>query len=59
MFSVFYTGTIGAGAAAPAIYGLAGDAFGVPTALMLVAGVCLLTLPLTLVLRPMLPAASR
>ena len=59
MFSIFYTGTIGSGAAAPAIYGLAGDAFGVPTALIVVAGVCLLTLPLTLVLRPMLPASSR
>jgi hypothetical protein len=31
----------------------------VPTALMVVAGVCLLTLPLALVLRPMLPATSR
>jgi hypothetical protein len=38
---------------------LVGDAFSVPTALMAVAVVCLLTLPLTLVLRPMLPARSR
>jgi predicted MFS family arabinose efflux permease len=59
MFSIFYTGTIGSGATAPALYGLVGDALGVPTALMVVAGVCLLTLPLALVLRPMLPAASR
>jgi MFS family permease len=59
MFSIFYTGTIGSGAAAPALYGLVGDAVGVPTALMVVAGVCLLTLPLALVLRPMLPATSR
>ena len=57
MFSIFYTGTIGAGAVAPALYGLVGDALGVPTALMVVAGVCLLTLPLALVLRPMLPAS--
>ena len=28
-FSVFYTGTIGAGAVAPAIYGVIGDALGV------------------------------
>ena len=58
MFGIFYTGTIGSGAVAPALYGLVGDALGVPTALMVVAGVCLLTLPLALVLRPMLPATS-
>ncbi len=58
-FSVFYTGTIGAGAAAPALYGLVGDALGPPTALMFVAGICLLTLPLALVLRPALPAEAR
>ena len=34
MFGIFYTGTIGAGAVAPALYGLVGDAVGVPTALM-------------------------
>jgi MFS transporter, FSR family, fosmidomycin resistance protein len=59
MFGIFYTGTIGSGAVAPALYGLVGDAVGVPTALMVVAGVGLLTLPLALVLRPMLPATSR
>jgi MFS family permease len=59
MFSVFYTGTIGAGAVAPVLYGLVGDAVGVPIALMAVAGVCLLTLPLALVLRPELPATAR
>jgi MFS family permease len=59
MFGIFYTGTIGSGAVAPALYGLIGDAVGVPVALMVVAGMCLLTLPLALVLRPMLPAASR
>jgi MFS family permease len=59
MFGIFYTGTIGSGAVAPALYGLIGDAVGVPVALMAVAGMCLLTLPLALVLRPMLPAASR
>jgi MFS family permease len=59
MFGIFYTGTIGSGAVAPALYGLVGDAVGVPTALMAVAGVCLLTLPLALVLRPALPAGAR
>ena len=58
-FSIFYTGTIGAGALAPALYGLLGDVVGVPTALMAVAAVCLLTLPLALVLRPALPEAAR
>ncbi len=53
-FGVFYTGTIGAGAAAPAIYGLVGDALGVATALAVVAGVVLVTLPLSLVLKPAL-----
>jgi MFS transporter, FSR family, fosmidomycin resistance protein len=58
-FSVFYTGTIGAGAAAPAIYGLLGDAVNVPVVLMAVAGMCLITLPLALVLRPALPPSAR
>jgi MFS family permease len=58
-FSIFYTGTIGSGAAAPAVFGLLGDAAGVPTALMAVAGMCLVTLPLALVLRPALPPAAR
>ena len=53
-FSIFYTGTIGAGAVSPAVYGLLGDAVGIPTALMVVAAVVLVTLPVTLVLRPAL-----
>ncbi len=53
-FSVFYTGTIGAGAVSPAVYGQLGDAVGVPSALIAVAAVVLLTLPITLVLRPAL-----
>jgi MFS family permease len=56
-FSIFYTGTIGAGATAPAIFGLVGDALGMQTALMVVAGICLLTLPLALVLKPILAPA--
>jgi hypothetical protein len=40
----------------PAIYGLLGDAVGVPTALIVVAAVVLVTLPITLVLRPVLMA---
>ena len=54
-FSIFYTGTIGAGAISPAIYGVLGDAFGVPTALVVIAAIVLVTLPITLILRPALP----
>ena len=57
-FSIFYTGTIGAGAVSPAVYGLLGDAIGVPAALSVVAAVVLIALPITLVLRPALAARS-
>src|SRR6476620_3548296 len=57
-FSIFYTGTIGAGAVSPAVYGLLGDAIGVPAALSVVAAVVLIALPITLVLRPALVARS-
>jgi MFS family permease len=59
MFGIFYTGTIGSGAVSPALYGLVGDATSPQTALMVVAGVCLVTLPLALLLRPALPASAR
>jgi len=45
-FGVFYTGTIGAGALAPALYGLLSDAIGLTPAMLLLALVVLLTLPL-------------
>jgi MFS family permease len=53
-FGVFYTLTIGAGAASPVLYGLIGDAIGVPRTFGFIAAVVLLVLPLTLVLRPAL-----
>jgi MFS family permease len=53
-FGVFYTGTIGTGAAAPAVYGAVGDALGVPTALLVIAAIVLVTLPLSLLLKPVL-----
>jgi predicted MFS family arabinose efflux permease len=56
-FGIFYTGTIGAGAVSPALYGLLGDAVGVPSGLVVVAAVVLLTLPITLALRPALARA--
>lgn len=53
-FGVFYTGTIGSGALAPALYGFIGDAFGVAPALIVIAMIVLLTLPLSLILKPVL-----
>jgi MFS family permease len=53
-FSLFYTGTIGGGAIAPVIYGLLGDAIGPAKAMLAVAAVCLLTLPLAVALAPSL-----
>jgi MFS family permease len=50
-FGIFYTGAIGAGATAPILYGLVGDALGVIPAVLIIAGLVLLTLPLSLVLR--------
>jgi MFS family permease len=50
-FSIFYTGSIGAGATAPILYGFVGDAVGVVPAVLIIAGVVLLTLPLSLVVR--------
>jgi MFS family permease len=45
-FGVFYTGTIGAGALSPVLFGLFSDAIGLTAAMLLVASVVLLTLPL-------------
>jgi MFS family permease len=57
-FGIFYTGTIGAGAVSPALYGVLGDAVGVPPALVVVAAMVLLTLPITLLLRPALASTA-
>jgi MFS transporter, FSR family, fosmidomycin resistance protein len=58
-FGIFYTGTIGAGAVSPALYGLLGDAFGVTAAIITLASAVLITLPVTLALRPALAAPVR
>jgi MFS family permease len=57
-FGIFYTGTIGSGALSPVLYGVVGDALGIPAALTVVAGVVLLTLPLAFALRSQLAAAQ-
>lgn len=50
-FGIVYTGTIGAGAIAPTLAGLLGDAIGVPAAIAVVAGLTLTVLPLAWRLR--------
>jgi MFS transporter, FSR family, fosmidomycin resistance protein len=57
-FGIFYTGTIGSGAIAPLVYGVVGDAFGIDIAVMAVAAIVLVTIPLALILRPLLPRAT-
>lgn len=50
-FAVFYTGTIGGGALAPVVFGGVGDTLGVPVAVMVLAGVLWVTLPLAWVVQ--------
>lgn len=57
-FGIFYTGTIGAGATAPMLYGLLGDRIGVNATLVTVAVVVLATVPLAFALRPTLHGKS-
>jgi MFS transporter, FSR family, fosmidomycin resistance protein len=57
-FGVFYTGTIGAGALSPALYGLFSDTIGLTPAMLLVAAVVLLTLPLAWKLTRVLNAVA-
>lgn len=46
-FALFYTGTIGGGALAPVVFGRLGDVTGIPVAVMTLAAILLLTLPLS------------
>ena len=50
-FALFYTGTIGGGALAPVVFGGVGDVLGVPVAVMVLAGVLMVTLPLAWVVQ--------
>ena len=54
-FGIFYTGTIAASASAPPLLGLLADRIGVPNALTTVAIVVLATVPLAILLNPLLP----
>jgi MFS transporter, FSR family, fosmidomycin resistance protein len=58
-FGVFYTGTIGAGALSPVLYGLLSDAIGLTPALLLVAAIVLMTLPLAWKLTRVLSAVAQ
>jgi MFS transporter, FSR family, fosmidomycin resistance protein len=49
-FALFYTGTIGAGATAPVLYGLLGDSFGPSIATAATAGTALAICPLAIAL---------
>jgi MFS transporter, FSR family, fosmidomycin resistance protein len=55
-YGLYYTVSVGASALAPTVWGLVGDAGGVPLTLSLVALVVLTTIPLCLVLRPAVAA---
>jgi len=57
-FGIFYTGTIGAGAAAPVLYGVVGDRIGVVPTLATVAAMVLLTVPFAFALRPAMRAVE-
>ena len=57
-FGMFYTGTIGSGAVAPALYGLVGDFIGLPGAVIAVAVLTMTTIPLALLLAPQMPQGS-
>jgi predicted MFS family arabinose efflux permease len=57
-FATFYTGTIGAGATAPILFGLLGDAVGSHGAMIATAITAAAILPLALALAPRLARAT-
>ena len=58
-YGLYYTLTVGCSALAPTLWGLVGDAGGVPLTLTLVGLVVLATIPLCFVLRPAVAAPAR
>lgn len=56
-FGVFYTGTVGAGALAPVLYGALADRVGISSALVAVAAMVLVNVPLVARLAPRLRSA--
>jgi MFS family permease len=57
-FAIFYTGTIGAGATAPILFGILGDVVGTHGAVMATAITAGAILPLAIALAPRLPAGQ-
>jgi MFS-type transporter involved in bile tolerance (Atg22 family) len=57
-YGLYYTLSLGASALAPTVYGIVGDAVGVPVTLTVVAVIVLATIPLCLVLRPAVEAPA-
>jgi MFS transporter, FSR family, fosmidomycin resistance protein len=57
-YGLYYTLSVGASALAPCFYGVVSDVAGVTVTLAVVGGVVLLTIPLCLVLRPVVIVAS-
>ncbi len=57
-YGLYYTLSIGASAAAPAVYGVLSDAAGITLTLGVVATLVLVTIPLCLALRPSVAAAA-
>ncbi len=58
-FGLFYTGTAGAAALAPPVIGAFGDRFGVPDTMVAIAVGVLATIPLAIVLNPLLARHHR
>lgn len=57
-YGLYYTLTIGASSLAPAVYGVVGDLIGAGTTLVAIGLVVLVTIPLSLVLRPAVAAPA-
>jgi MFS family permease len=57
-FAIFYTGTIGASATAPILFGILGDAVGAHAAIIATAITAAVILPLAIALAPRLPATE-
>jgi FSR family fosmidomycin resistance protein-like MFS transporter len=57
-FAIFYTGTVGAGAISPILFGVLGDAAGAHAAVLATALTALAILPLAIALAPRLSSAA-
>lgn len=58
-YGLYYTLSIGASALAPSLYGMVSDSVGVPATLTVVGLIVLVTIPITLVLRPAATAPAQ